>query len=104
MPRRGWPLWGHPNSGSSSLPPRLGGGGGGGRGPLPGPPLPPPDRLALVLGKFATVFTLATTSVVLVVGTVILSLRLAPLSAAPTSLSGGAVVSLVGAGLVFAAF
>src|SRR3989304_5146913 len=64
----------------------------------------PLARLAVVLGKFGTVFTLATTSVVLVVGTVILSLRLAPLSAAPTSLSGGAVVSLVGVGLVFAAF
>ncbi len=74
------------------------------RGTLPGLLLTPPDRLALVLGKFATVFTLATTSVVLVVGTVLLSLRLAPLSAAPTSLSGGAVVSLVGVGLVFAAF
>src|SRR3990172_7518248 len=189
MPRRGWRWWAHSNSGSSSLPPRLGGGSrswrcvirgrrcsggpctrywrpaggglgapcasprcwtggrgeragrGGGdraggaqlavvlpffmtvwmllggqyaaldlgagereRGTLPGLLLTPPDRLALVLGKFATVFTLATTSVVLVVGTVLLSLRLAPLSAAPTSLSGGAVVSLVGVGLVFAAF
>src|SRR3990172_5680421 len=34
------------------------------RGTLPGLLLTPPDRLALVLGKFATVFTLATTSVV----------------------------------------
>src|SRR3990170_2928407 len=74
------------------------------RGTLPGLLLTPPDRLALVLGKFATVFTLSTTSVVLVMGTVLLSLRLAPLSAAPTSLSGGAVASLVGVGLVFAAF
>jgi sodium transport system permease protein len=74
------------------------------RGTLPGLLLTPPDRLALVLGKFATVFTLATTSVGLVVGTVIFSLRLAPLAAAPASLSGGAVVSLMGVGLVFAAF
>lgn len=77
------------------------------RGTLPGLLLTPPDRLALVLGKFGTVFALATASVVLVVGAVLASLRLAP----PFGPEGtflaipwGPSAALVGVGLIFAAF
>ncbi len=72
------------------------------RGTLPGLLLAPPDRLALVLGKFGAVFVVATASVVLVVVTVLLSLRLT--AAAPSALSVAAAAALVGAGLAFAAF
>ncbi len=72
------------------------------RGTLPALLLAPPDRLALVLGKFGAVFILATASVVLVVAAVLLSLRFT--SAAPAALSASAAGALVGAGLPLAAF
>ncbi|MDR7428135.1 MAG: ABC transporter permease subunit, partial [Armatimonadota bacterium] len=72
------------------------------RGTLPALLLAPPDRLALVLGKFGAVFVLATASVVLVVATVLLSLRLT--SAASAALPASAAGALLGAGLAFAAF
>ncbi len=77
------------------------------RGTLPGLLVTPPHRLALVLGKFGAVFTLATGSVVLVVGTVLLSLQLAsPLGghAAPPAIPWRVALSLGGLGLALAAF
>ena len=85
------------------------------RGTLPGLLVTPPHRLALVLGKFGAVFTLATGSVVLVVGTVLLSLQLAsPLAlqvasplgghAAPPAIPWRVALSLCGVGLALAAF
>ncbi len=44
------------------------------RGTLPGLLVTPPGRFELVLGKFATVFTLATASVVLVIASVLIAL------------------------------
>jgi len=76
------------------------------RGTLPGLLLTPPDRLALVLGKFGTVFLLATGSVALVVATVLISLRLAPPfgTGLPPSMPWSATIALVGVGIAFAAF
>lgn len=77
------------------------------RGTLPGLLVTPPHRLALVLGKFGAVFTLATGSVILVVGTVLLSLQLAsPLGghAAPPAIPWRVALPLCGVALSLAAF
>jgi sodium transport system permease protein len=76
------------------------------RGTLPGLLLTPPPRLALVFGKFAAVFTLATGSVLLVVGSVLLSLRLASpfLGASAQTIPWRVALPLCGVGVSLAAF
>jgi sodium transport system permease protein len=76
------------------------------RGTLPGLLVTPPGRFSLVLGKFGTVFTLATASVVLVIGSVLVALSRFPLvgdggssAAIPLRLA----LPLTGAGLALAA-
>ncbi len=76
------------------------------RGTLPGLLLTPASRLGLVVGKFGAVFVLATSSVLLVVASVLVSLKLAPPlgSALARGIPWGSALLLVGTGLVFAAF
>lgn len=76
------------------------------RGTLPGLLVTPPGRLDLVVGKFATVFALATASVLLVVGSVLGALHLlSPVVEGPSAAAVPLRVALplCGAGLALAA-
>ncbi|MGH2453998.1 MAG: ABC transporter permease subunit [bacterium] len=75
------------------------------RGTLPGLLVTPPGRFDFVLGKFGTVFLLATASVVLVVGSVLLALALfsSAGSASPSAIPVRLALPLCGAGLAMAA-